>query len=306
MPRSVPKTTPDLWRFVSHSELARLIRTARAEDLGPRGRDITSELTVPRSTQVRALMRSRAAGRLCGGALLREVARVYHRSINVQIAMPDGTPLEPGSIVATFRGPLRAILAMERVALNFATHLSGIATMTARFAAVVAGTRAAICDTRKTHPGLRALEKYAVVCGGGQSHRFGLHDAILVKDNHLAQMRQAHLGAVLGKVLARVRHLTPAPLFVEVEVDTLEQLREVLTIARPARPDMVLLDNMTPHQMAQGVALRDQLAPGVLLEASGGITLHNVRAIAATGVDRISIGALTHSAPALDIGLDIK
>ncbi len=174
--------------------------------------------------------------------------------------------------------------------------------MTAEFVAAVAGTKAGIYDTRKTLPGLRALEKYAAVCGGGHSHRMGLHDAVLVKDNHLAHLALAEWPAALSAAIAQARQESPPPRFIEIEVDTLDQLARVLPLA----PDIVLLDNMTLDQLRQGVALRDQMSPDVKLEASGRVRIENVRQIAETGVDRIAIGFLTHSAPALDLGLDIE
>jgi nicotinate-nucleotide pyrophosphorylase (carboxylating) len=297
--------TIDLRRYIAPGDLNRLIRAARTEDLGPRPCDITSRLLIPAGARAAAELRARSAGRWCGAALLPPIARVFDRHIRVELVRADGADLEPGSVAARFTGPLRSVLAMERVALNFVTHLSGIATLTARYVAAVAGTRAVICDTRKTLPGLRALEKYAVVCGGGVSHRFGLHDAILVKDNHLAHWGAGDFTAALGAALAKARRLDPAPAFIEVEVDTLDQLARVLALEAPARPDLVLLDNMTRRQLARAVAIRNRTAPSVRLEASGGINLRTVAGIAATGVDRISVGSLTHSAPALDLGLDI-
>ena len=206
-----------------------------------------------------------------------------------------------GDVVGTLSGSLRGILAVERVLLNLLTHLSGIATLTAAYVAQVAGTSADIYDTRKTIPGLRDLAKYAVACGGGCNHRMGLHDAVLVKDNHIAHIAPAELPGALARMVVAARAAKPRPTFVEIEVDTLDQLRAVL----PTGPDIVLLDNMAPDQLRDAVALRNAAAPGVLLEASGGVTLETVGAIARTGVDRIAVGALTHSAPALDLGLDI-
>jgi nicotinate-nucleotide pyrophosphorylase (carboxylating) len=190
---------------------------------------------------------------------------------------------------------------MERVALNFCTHLSGIATLTSAFVDAVRGTKAGIYDTRKTIPGLRGLAKYAVACGGGRNHRIGLYDAVLVKDNHIAHVPTAQLAAAMSAGIAKARAMQPRPVFVEIEVDNLAQLEEVLR----CDVDIILLDNMTPSQMQQAVSLRNRIAPRIELEASGGITLANVRAAAETGVDRIAIGALTHSAVALDLGLDI-
>jgi nicotinate-nucleotide pyrophosphorylase (carboxylating) len=208
----------------------------------------------------------------------------------------DGTAVEPGTTVATVSGPLRSILAAERTALNFLQRLSGVASLTRKYVDAVAGHRAKILDTRKTTPGWRLLEKYAVRMGGGTNHRIGLFDGILIKDNHLA--------GIGGDVQLAVEKARSAPgndwLPVEVEVDTLEQLNEALA----AKADLALLDNMTLDQLREAVRRRDAAAVATKLEASGGVNLATVRDIAATGVDRISIGAITHSAPALDIGLD--
>lgn len=219
----------------------------------------------------------------------------------------DGTAVGAGDVVARVSGPLRSLLIGERTALNFLMHLSGIATQTRRFVDVIAGTKAVILDTRKTLPGWRLLEKYAVRCGSGTNHRMGLSDGVLIKDNHLAAWTAAG-GAESHSIAAAVRQARywlqsrrgPVAVSIEVEVDTLEQLRDALAGA----PDIVLLDNMGPAQLREAVKLRDELAAAVRLEASGGITLANVREIAESGVDRISIGALTHSAPALDIAFD--
>jgi nicotinate-nucleotide pyrophosphorylase (carboxylating) len=210
----------------------------------------------------------------------------------------DGARLDRGTALATVAGPLRSILAAERTALNFLQRLSGVASLTRKYADAVAGTRAAVLDTRKTTPGWRLLEKYAVRTGGGTNHRVGLYDGVLIKDNHLAG-----LGGDVRRAVGLARAAPGnAGLAVEVEVDTLELLEHALA----ARADIVLLDNMTPEQMRTAVARRDAVSPGTKLEASGGINLSTIAAVAATGVDRISVGALTHSAPALDIALDYQ
>ncbi len=196
---------------------------------------------------------------------------------------------------------MRDLLAIERVALNLLCHLSGVATLTAQYVAKCKGTKAGIYDTRKTLPGLRGLQKYAVACGGGRTHRIGLYDAVLIKDNHLAGTPISKLAEMLTKSAGQARRLTPGLQFVEVEVDTLDQLCEVLK----APVDIVLLDNMRPSLLQQAVTMRDATAPKIELEASGGVNLDTVAEISRTGVDRISVGALTHSAPSLDIGLDI-
>ncbi len=295
-------TAPDLNAFVDPNLVRDLIAWAMREDMGPDRLDITSELLVPADARATARMRARRGGRLAGAALLGQIAAAYDPAITVQTLKTDGANLERGDVVTTFTGPLRSILAMERVALNFVTHLSGIATLTARYVAAVEGTAAGIYDTRKTIPGFRGLAKYAVVCGGGHSHRMGLYDAVLVKDNHIADIPLEQLADVVTRLIEDARRRNPAPNFIEIEVDRLDQLERVL----PCSPDIVLLDNMDVPQLREAVAMRNRLAPKVKLESSGGVTLETVRAIAETGVDRIAIGALTHSAPALDLGLDIE
>jgi nicotinate-nucleotide pyrophosphorylase (carboxylating) len=212
----------------------------------------------------------------------------------------DGAVLRPNDRLLTVTGRMRSILAGERTALNFLQRLSGVATQTRRYVEAMAGLPCRVLDTRKTTPGWRLLEKYAVRCGGGNNHRMGLSDGILIKDNHLAALGVGP-GVVREAVrLARERYGTRVPL--EIEVDDLEQFN----VALAAGPDIVLLDNMTPEQLREAVRRRDAVAPGVLLEASGGVTLATIRAIAEAGVDRVSVGALTHSATALDIALDYQ
>ncbi|MBI1314805.1 carboxylating nicotinate-nucleotide diphosphorylase [bacterium] len=212
----------------------------------------------------------------------------------------DGSAIEPDQIVARAIGPLDALLIGERTVLNFLGYLSGIATQTGRFAAEVTGTNATILDTRKTLPGWRILAKYAVRCGGGTNHRMGLYDGVLIKDNHLAAWSQQIGNSSLAEAIRQARSRSPEGISIEVEVDTLAQLRDVIE----GRPDIVLLDNMPPDQLREAVALRNERAPQIQLEASGGVTLETVRTIAETGVDRISIGALTHSVTNLDLGFD--
>ena len=227
--------------------------------------------------------------------------------VNWVTLLTDGSAVRPGDVVARVSGSLRSLLIGERTALNFLMHLSGVATQTRRYVDAITGTKAVILDTRKTLPGWRLLEKYAVRCGGGTNHRMGLSDGVLIKDNHLAAWAATGNAATDGSeshsisaAVRQARSRSPQGVAIEVEVDTLEQLRDALA----GSPDIVLLDNMAPSQLQEAVKLRDELATSVLLEASGGITLANVREIAETGVDRISIGALTHSAPALDIAFD--
>ncbi len=290
--------------YITAKELGRLVAVTRAEDLGPESRDVTSLALVPESQVSQAIIRARQTGVLAGAALLPAIVAAYDPALTLKIERNDGEAIQPGDAVARVCGSLRSILAMERIALNFASHLSGIATLTARYvaaASAASGVKARICDTRKTIPGLRGLAKYAVACGSGLSHRIGLYDALLVKDNHIAHIPLCDLPAELRAAFAQARSNWPDLSFIEVEVDTLEQLQAVL----PVGPDIVLLDNMPPDVLRQAVELRDRIAANVQLEASGGVNLDTVAAIAATGVDRISVGALTHSAPALDLGLDI-
>lgn len=289
-------------QYITPEALDALIARARDEDLGPEGVDVTCEAMVSADRTGEARMVPRAAGVLAGSVLLPRIAAAYDPRIAVTLLASDGAALTPGEAVARFRGPLRSILAMERVALNVVTHLSGIATLTARYVAQTVDTPARIYDTRKTLPGLRGLAKYAVTCGGGHAHRIGLYDAMLVKDNHLAGVTLDALPSVLEAAIRQARAAHPALRFVEVEVDTLAQLERVLAVEGV---DVALLDNMDVAQLKEAVAMRDSVRPGLALEASGGVELQAVKAIAATGVDRIAVGALTHSAPALDLGLDI-
>src|SRR6266545_1156061 len=272
-----------------------LIRLALAEDLGDAG-DRTSLATIPEATHSQAAFVARSVGVVAGLPVAERVCAAVSAAISFTPAVPDGTATQRGTVLATVSGPLRAILAAERTALNFLQRLSGVASLTRKFVDAAHGCKAKMLDTRKTTPGWRLLEKYAVRAGGGTNHRVGLYDGILIKDNHLAGLG----GDVRRAVEAARAYPGNAGLPVEVEVDTLEQLEVALAV----KADIVLLDNMTLEQLRAAVARRNAIAPGVLLEASGGVNLATVRDIAATGVDRISVGALTHSASALDIGLD--
>ncbi len=275
----------------------RLVELALQEDLGTAG-DLTSLAVIPEDLQGRAVFVARTAGVIAGLPAAAMVCGTVERRLQFQPLVEDGTAVQAGRQLASVGGPMRGILAAERTALNFLQHLSGIATLTRRFVDAAAGLPAQILDTRKMLPGWRHLEKYAVRQGGGHNHRMGLYDGILIKDNHLAAVGSG-ARAVAERALAwRKQQQSLVPL--EIEVDTLEQLDQVL----PCRPDIVLLDNMTPAQVREAVRRRDAGGRGVLLEVSGGVTLDTVRAYAETGVDRISVGALTHSAPALDIALD--
>ncbi len=271
--------------------IAESVRAALKEDLGRAG-DITSAATVPADAMATANLVARKAGVLAGIDVARHAFREIDAAIRFTAMAKDGDRLAAGTVVATVAGPARAVLSAERVALNFLCHLSGIATATAVFVAKVKHTRARISDTRKTTPGLRAFEKYAVRCGGGMNHRFGLDDAILIKDNHIA---------VAGGVIPAIRAARAAVghlVRIEIEIDTLDQLTEAMVEA----PDAVLLDNMAPDAMREAVQL---VAGRAVTEASGNVTLETVGPIAETGVDMISSGWITHSAPVLDLALDV-
>ena len=267
-----------------------LIRKALAEDLAG-GQDITSVATVSGNESVVADFVARKAGVIAGV----EMAEATLREVGVtaiQVFLNDGDQVKAGSVVMTVRGDTRAILLAERTALNFLGHLGGIATLTHTWVQAIAGTECTIRDTRKTTPGMRLLEKAAVVAGGGANHRLSLSDAALIKDNHIAAA-----GGVV-EAFSKVRAAFPGA-FIEIEVDSLDQLKEVA----PQSPDLVLLDNMTPAQCKEAVTF---VAGRFKLEASGGISLESAKAYAQSGVDYLAIGALTHSAPVLDIGLDMK
>jgi len=266
------------------------VRAALAEDLGDRG-DITTEATVPDHARSRVCVRARSDGCVAGLDLARMAFRLIDPELRISVSQSDGSCVAALEAIAYIEGCARSILTAERVALNFLGHLSGIATATQTIATSIAHTKARVTCTRKTTPGLRALEKYAVRAGGGVNHRFGLYDAILIKDNHIAMA--GGLGAALEGALAAKSHMTK----LEIEVDTLAQLEQAL--AFPI--DAVLLDNMTTAQLSQAVAL---IGGRAIAEASGGITAASAAAIAETGVDLLSVGWLTHSAPCLDIGLD--
>jgi nicotinate-nucleotide pyrophosphorylase (carboxylating) len=243
----------------------------------------------------------------CGAALLETIAAAYDGAIRTRPLVAEGAVVGPTCELAVWDGPARGVMAAERVALNFLQRLSGVSTTTREYVKAVAGTGAGIYDTRKTTPGWRELEKYAVRVGGGRNHRRGLYDAVLVKDNHLAVLAMVEGRdpiLAVGRELERIRPFLGEHAFIELEVDTLDQIEVALTLP----VDIILLDNMSCEQMRRAVAMRDVagLRGRLELEASGGITLDNVRAVAETGVERIAIGALTHSAGAVDIALDIE
>ena len=279
--------------------LWRLLEMARAEDLG--GGDITSAI-LPGDRTCRGRFVAREGLVFCGGAFLGEIAAAYDGTIKTKVSVAEGERAEGGAILAEWVGPVRAVLSAERVALNFLQRLGGIATKTREYVGAVEGTAATIYDTRKTTPGWRVLEKYAVRAGGGRNHRMGLYDAVMVKDNHLAALGDKGLAGLADKLGGLRDSLGPGG-FIEVEVDTLEQLVDALTLDI----DVILLDNMSAGQLVEAVRMRNDSAAGrIELEASGGITLENVRAAAETGVERIAIGALTHSARAVDIAMEIE
>ncbi|MDJ1157802.1 carboxylating nicotinate-nucleotide diphosphorylase [Chelatococcus sp. SYSU_G07232] len=284
-------TTAPTTAFLNPLRVEDAVRRALDEDLGRAG-DLTTLACIPAGRRAQAVIASRQQGVVAGLALAREAFRLIDPAVDFSAAVDDGASVAPGSVVARVSGDARSLLSAERVGLNFLGRLSGIASLTARYVAAVAHTRARICDTRKTTPTLRAFEKYAVRCGGGMNHRYGLDDAILIKDNHIAVA--GGVRAALRAAKAAAGHLVK----IEIEVDRLDQLAEVVEEGA----DVVLLDNMPPDMLREAVRLA---AGRLLLEASGGVNLDTVRAIAETGVDMISVGALTHSASVLDLGLDI-
>lgn len=278
---------------MSPEEIRRLAKAALAEDVG--NGDVTTQAIVPPGTPARALMRSRERLVVAGTALAEAAFRELSTELTITRRIEDGSPSDPGTVLIEIEGDARPILTAERVALNFLQRLSGIATLTRQFVEAVQGTRTQIIDTRKTTPGWRQLEKYAVRCGGGRNHRFGLFDMILIKDNHLAAVRQPD---AMAAAMRQARACYPQ-LKIEVEADTLEQVDQALA----AGADLILLDNMNPVQLRLAV---QKCRGQAQTEASGGVTLGSVRSIAETGVDFISVGALTHSARAVDIGLDFE
>ena len=273
-----------------------LIELALAEDIG--GGDVTSRYFVPEERRACAFVAVRKDGVVSGAGLAARVFSTVDPALEVEILVPDGSRVAAGALLIRVEGSARSILTAERTALNFLQHLSGVATLTARYVELVKGTRARILDTRKTTPGYRLLEKQAVLDGGGTNHRLGLYDRAMVKDNHLVTEGRAEaLQAAINKLKSGKPEVE-----VELEADSLEQVRSFLTLEGI---DYILLDNMNPKQLREAVALRGECGKPQL-EASGGITLETLREIAETGVDFISVGALTHSAPALDIGLDFE
>ncbi len=273
-----------------------LVRMALEED-APWG-DVTSQTLIPAAARVSAELVAREDGILCGSDLFRAAMSLTDAAIMTTFRFEDGQSFGEGDVLATAEGPARGVLQAERVALNFVQRLSAITTLTAKYVAETAGTKTRIVDTRKTTPGLRLVERYAVRCGGGHNHRFSLSDAVMAKDNHLAVVG-ATGGASLTEALRRMREALPHTTHIEVEVDRLDQIEAVLA----AEVDTIMFDNFSTADMRTGVA---QVGGRALIEASGGITLARIREIADTGVDIISVGALTHSVRALDLGLDLR
>jgi len=276
----------------------RLAGWALEEDLAPSGIDLTSDAVIPTEVTGTAILVSRVGGIISGLPAAEGVFAMVDPRLSFQQLLEDGHRAEHGTRLAVVTGRMRSILTGERTALNFVQRLSGVATLTRRYVDLVADLPCQLLDTRKTSPGWRVLEKYAVRCGGGQNHRMGLGDGVLIKDNHLATISSDSAAIPEAVRRARLKYGNRYP--IEVEVDTLEQLDQALAV----EPDIILLDNMGPDEMREALRRRSVIAPRVLLEASGGVNLGTLRAIAETGVDRISVGALTHSATALDIALD--
>jgi nicotinate-nucleotide pyrophosphorylase (carboxylating) len=295
--------------FPKFEDIREIIQLSRREDL--QDDDVTSRLMVPEDAIGVGTLLQKEIGVTCGLPLVEMICRVYDERLRVEpipgfhLDIIEGRYSDARTLpLVRIRGPLRSLLSAERVILNFLQHLSGVATRTYRFVRRVEGTAAQIYDTRKTLPGLRILDKYAVRCGGGHNHRIGLYDGLLIKDNHIAAIPLKELANYLSQAISRSRAESPDR-FIEIEVDSLEQLREAMKIEGSY---VILLDNMDCPRMQTAVELRDRAGKKgkVLLEASGGVTLETVRPIALTGVDRIAVGAITHSAPALDISMDIE
>ena len=272
-----------------------IVAGALEEDLGPG--DVTTDALIPPDIHGLGSIVAKAAGVIAGVEVALEVFRHANPDVETRTLITDGSEVSPGVVVAEVEGSIASILKGERVALNFLQRLSGIATATSMYVKAVQGTKARIVDTRKTVPGIRQLEKYAVRMGGGHNHRYNLADGILIKDNHIAALRAQELG--LAEIVSRARENSPHTLRVEIEVESIDEAKEALE----AGADVILLDNMSPEEMRQVVTLTEGRR---LLEASGGINLETVRAVAETGVDLISVGALTHSVMAMDISLDLR
>ncbi len=293
----------DTWNEALERQVLTLMTLAEEEDAPDPG-DLTSLALIPDGMFGNTYVVSREAGTICGLTAAENIVRLTGNGLEWQTRCPDGTQVNPGQIIAEFSGPVRTLLTTERIILNFIGHMSGVATKTAQYVQEVEGTGVRIYDTRKTLPGWRLLDKYAVAMGGGHNHRLGLYDHILIKDNHIAFSGEAGLTPADAVIRARdwlTKHYSSdnCPL-IEIEVDTLEQLALVL----PTAPDIVLLDNMGADMLREAVEMRNESGKKTELEASGGVNMNTVRSLAMSGVERISIGALTHSAPCFDVGLD--
>jgi nicotinate-nucleotide pyrophosphorylase (carboxylating) len=271
------------------------VRAALLEDLGRAG-DITTNATIASGANATAVLASREHGYVSGLVLAGTAFRLMDETLRFEFVAHDGDVVKPGDALATINGRARAILSAERVALNFLMHMCGIATYTSKFASQIAHTNAKVVDTRKTIPGMRTFEKYAVRCGGGVNHRYGLDDAILIKDNHIA------VSGSVSKAVENARNYVGHMVKIEIEVDNLDQMREALKV----KPDVILLDNMSTDQLSDAVEINRQDNQGaVKLEASGNVNINTIKAIAETGVDYISTSKITMAAPTMDIGLDI-
>lgn len=300
---------PALFESLTRSGLVkRLLELARDEDfgIGCKPGDITSLTSIAADAVAVAEISSRSGGVIAGMAIVPDVLKVFAPGTKFEAFVRDGDRVSAQTTLGILNGPTREVLGAERTLLNLVGRLSGIATLTSKYV-VAAGTgaKAGVYDTRKTTPGLRVLEKYAVRCGGGKCHRMGLFDAMLLKDNHLAGVQLAKLGAWVDGAAGKARALNPELQFVMVEVDSLEQLAEIVKL-KAGVVDIVLLDNMNSARLSEAVAIRNTSNPKLELEASGGVNLETIAGIAASGVDRISVGALTHQAVSIDVGLDFR
>ncbi len=302
-PKRPPATIPmDRLKVRALDSLQPLLTLALDEDIGPG--DLTTDVLIDTESTADGRLLASMDGVVAGLLFVTPILHRVDTRLRFRPSVKDGAHVRKGRLLGSIHGPVRPLLTAERTMLNFLQALSGIATLTRKFVDAVKGTGAAILDTRKTTPGWRYLEKYAVRRGGGVNHRTGLHDGVLIKDNHLAIRAPNHMGETIAQLVTEARHRISPEIPIQVEVEQVGYLEEILR----AGPDVVLLDNMPPVMLREAVAKRDALFPtgGPALEASGGITLANVRDVAETGVDRISIGALTHSAPILDISLEIN
>ncbi len=302
----IPLTT--LFESLTRSGLVkRLLELARDEDFGIANKpgDITSLTSIAADAVAVAEISSRSGGVIAGLAAIPDILRVFAPGTKFEAFVRDGDRVSAQTELGILSGPTRELLGAERTLLNLVGRLSGIATLTSKHVAAAGSVKAGVYDTRKTTPGLRVLEKYAVRCGGGKCHRMGLFDAMLLKDNHLAGVELNRLGAWVEDAAGKARTLNPDLQFVMVEVDSLEQLAEIVKL-KPGVVDIVLLDNMDSAKLREAVAVRSRANPKLELEASGGVNLETIAGIAASGVDRISVGALTHQAVSIDVGLDFR